>query len=338
VTVRVGVIGTGWVGRARHIPGFRTHPQVVIAAVYDRRPDRAAGAARASGVPAWDDDLDRFLSRDLDIVSIATPPWTHAELARSALGRGLHVFTEKPMAMDLAEARSMVQAAEDAGRLLCVSHNFLYSRSVRKARAFLGADPDLRYVAGAQLSSLRRRLPSWHEELPGGLLFDEMPHLVYLLQHFLGAPLQVEHVRGARGATDAPVEVLLRGARGPGQITMVMDAPVSEWQVVVVAEHGTVVLDLFRDIAVRIRPDGAHEPLDILRTSATAMRDHAVGFVASGSRYVRGRLFWGHDELIGAFVEAAMTGGPSPVPAEEALGVVAVADRVAGALTRVAEP
>jgi predicted dehydrogenase len=331
--LRVGIVGTGWVGRARHIPGFRSHPAVDVVAVYDRRADRAAETARTAAIPAWDDDLDRFLSRDLDAVSIATPPWTHADLARAAFEHRLHVFTEKPMAMTLAEATRMVDSATSAGRLLCVSHNFLFSRSVRKAKTFLGSGASLRYVAGAQLSSFHRRLPEWHRDLPGGLLFDEMPHLVYLLQDFLGT-LDVEHVRGARGgAPEAPVEVLVRGARGPGQITMILGAPVSEWQVVVVAEQGTVVLDLFRDIAIRLPPDGAHGPLDILRTSARAVTEHAVGFASSGARYLGHRLFWGHDALIRAFVDAALRGAPAPVLAADALGVVAVADRVVAAIS-----
>ncbi len=304
-------------------------------AVFDRRPERAAAIAKENSIPAWDSDIERFFGRELDVVSIATPPWTHAALAGAALERGIHVFTEKPMAMNLPEATSMVEAAGSAGRLLCVSHNFLYSRAVRKAAAFLGPEPKILYAGGVQLSSLRRRLPTWYERLPAGLLFDEMPHLIYLLQHFIGIPMGVEHIRGTPSAQRTglrAVEVLVSGPRGPGQITMVLGAPVSEWQVVLVTERGAVALDLFRDIAVRVRPDGHHKPLDILRTSAKAISDHAAGFVASGARYVPGRLFWGHDVLIRAFVDAVLQGGPSPVTHEDALGVVGVADRIVAGL------
>jgi len=181
-----------------------------------------------------------------------------------------------------------------------------------------------------QLSSLRRRLPTWYEDLPGGLLFDEIPHMLYLLQHFLG-PLDVDHVRSRRGLgghQPGSVEVLVTGERGPGQIAMVFDAPVSEWQVVLTSPAGVVALDLFRDIAVRVPPDGAHKPLDILQTSARALADHATGFVASGARYAMGQISWGHDALIGRFVDATLGRGPVPVRADEALGVVRVTDRI----------
>ena len=332
MSVRVGIAGTGWVGLARHLPSFRSHDRAEVVAVYDRDPARADEVARQRGVPFADADVDTFLGRGLDIVSIATPPWTHADLAARSLASGAHVFTEKPMAMDTTEAEAMVAAAEASDRLLCVSHNFLFSRAVREARTFLGGAPAI-YAAGVQMSSLRRRLPTWYRELPGGLLFDEMPHLIYLLQGFLG-PLRVEHVRRSEaGSLDASaVEVLLAGVRGPGQLTMILDTPVSEWQIVLVTTRGVVALDLFRDIVVRIGPDREHKALDILRTSAKAVADHATGFVGSGARFVRGRLFWGHDVLIRSFVDAVIDGRPSPVTPEAALGVVRVADAILAGL------
>jgi scyllo-inositol 2-dehydrogenase (NADP+) len=331
VTLRVGIVGTGWVGLARHLPSYRSHPDVDVVAVYDRRPERAAEVANEYSIASADADVESFLGRGLDVVSIATPPWTHAELAAQALGAGVHVFTEKPMAMDSAEAQTMVEAADRAERLLCVSHNFLYSRAVAKAKAFIGASPMI-YAAGIQLSSLRRRLPSWYEDLPGGLLFDEMPHLIYLLQAFLGS-LRVEFVRKTSASDPgSAVEVLLAGERGPGQLMMVLDTPVSEWQIVLVTSRGVVALDLFRDIAVRVGSDRGHKAFDILRTSTKVVSDHVAGFVASGSRYVPGRLFWGHDVLIRAFIDAVVQGRPSPVTAESALGVVRAADDIVRAL------
>lgn len=330
MTVRVGIVGTGWVAQDRHIPSFRSHPEVEVVAVYDRKPEQAATAAERFGIRHWTDRFEVFLGMGLDVVSIATPPWTHAVLAAACFESGAHVLTEKPIAMNLAEAEAVVEAARVAGRLFCVSHNFRFSRAVARAERFLGTDREPMYAMGIQLSSLRRRLPSWYGELPGGLLFDEVPHLIYLLHHFLGA-LTVDHVRARWGASlsePETVEVLLTGERGPGQITMVFDAPVSEWQVILTDRRGVVLLDLFRDIAIRIGSDGAHRAADILRTSARGMADHASGFGSSGARYAARRLFWGHDVLIRRFVDATLGRTPVPVTTEEALGVVRVADGI----------
>lgn len=332
--VRVGIAGAGWVATARHLPSYLQIPNVEVVAVYDRSEERAARlAAQAPGHVLATCDLDRFLAEGLDVVSIATSPWSHCEIAVRAAGAGAHVFTEKPMAMDGHEARQMARAAADAGRLLTVSHNFLYSRAMKDARAKLG-DAPVEYAAGLQLSAETRRLPVWYRSLPGGLMFDEAPHLTYTLNHLLGGGLRLDHARGDIDAAGQPrtVELLVAGNTGRGQITMVFNAPVSEWHVLASSTNGVVGLDLFRDIAVRVRPDGAHGAADIARSSAAALGGHALGFAKAGTRLVRRRQFWGHDALIAAFIHAARSGGPAPVDIDESLAVVDFTDYVLTAL------
>ena len=323
-SMKVGVIGAGWVGTERHIPGFRRVDGVEIVAVFDRHLDRAQAAVSQSGTAC--DDIDRFFDVPMDAVSIATPPWSHAELSIEALGRGIHVFCEKPMAMNASEAKEMVAAAEAADRVLCVSHNFLYSRSMKRTDAALAGN-SIRYVMGVQLSSYDRRLPAWFAELPGGLMLDESPHMIYTLQHFLG-PLSLESARlqrtgdGGIGAVDFQA----RGPRGIGQVIMVFDAALSEWHIGVIGDNVTVDLDLFRDIAVVLGRDRQHKALDILGTSAKAVAGHMAGFARSGALYMTKRLSWGHSDLIAAFVAAAQHGRPSPIDPAEAVGVVGFTD------------
>jgi predicted dehydrogenase len=321
------VIGAGWVATARHIPSLRRHPEVDVVALYDRRPERAEATARALQVPAHFSELEAFLDQGFDLVCICTPPWTHAELAISALERGIHVFTEKPMAMTEGDARAMAAAADAADRLLCVSHNFLFTRAAQRVTAALGGQPAV-HVMGLQLSSHRRRLPEWYAELPGGLLLDESPHMLYTLQHFLG-PLELDGARSRMDpATGLPVmtEVRVKSGDATGLVSMVFRSPVSEWHVGVVTEDRFADLDLFRDISVVVGSDAEHKPLDILGTSARAMWDHASGFLSSGARYVSRRMFWGHDVIIGRFVDATLGRGPSPVAVEDSIGVVRLTD------------
>lgn len=339
--VRVGIAGAGWVATARHLPSFLAHPAVDIVAVYDRSEERAAalGARVPGGDVLTTDSLDRFLGEGLDVVSIATSPWSHAEISVQASAAGAHVFAEKPMAMDGADARQMAQAAQDADRLLSVSHNFLYSRAMQETRRKLRGAP-VEYVAGLQLSAETRRLPVWYRNLPGGLMFDEAPHLVYTLNDLLGGNLRLDHARGDIDEDGQPrsVELLVAGETGRGQITMVFTAPVSEWHVTASSATGIVVMDLFRDISVRIAPDGAHGAKDIARSSAMALGGHALGFAKAGGRLVAKRQFWGHEVLIGRFVDAVVSGGPAPVTSAEALAVVDFTDSVLSSLNLSAGP
>jgi predicted dehydrogenase len=323
---RVGLIGTGWVAQARHIPSFQAIAGVEVVAVYDRREDVARDTARRFGIKVVARRRDDLFAADLDAVSIATSPWSHAEHACAALGSGLHVFCEKPMALNAGEAQAMADAATAAGKVLTISHNFLYARATETARTYLGTDPGLSWAGATQLSSEARRLPEWYRDLPGGLLFDEMPHLLYTLRDWCG-PLTLAHASATWREDGHPdvVHALFTG-RIPAQATMVFGAPLSEWHVTLVGRRRVVDLDLFRDIAVRLPSDRAHTAPDIARTSARAMLDHAAGFAASGLNLIRGRQRWGHDRLIRAFVQAARGLEPNPVPLPDALDVVHMAD------------
>jgi predicted dehydrogenase len=327
--MRVGICGTGWVATARHIPSFNRLDGVEIVAVYDRKQDRASAVARQHRIHSALSNMGDFLSSDLDVVSICTPPWAHAEVAVAALEAGIHVFTEKPMAMDESEARSMAETAASAGRLLCVSHNFLFSRSAVRADRLMQMFDPVQYAFGLQMSNPKRRLPAWYPQLPGGLLFDEAPHMLYTLQHYLG-PLELLDVRttGSTGPHPSIAELRVRGKDAEGKVTMLMEAPLSEWHVMLVGEKGVVDLDLFRDVIVSFHDDRRHHARDVLRTTASALWGHAKGFTTSGARFVTKRQFWGHDELIRRFVQAIRSGAPSPVDPEEAISVVRLMDQV----------
>jgi predicted dehydrogenase len=329
--IRVGTIGAGWVGTARHLPSFKRHAAVDVVSVFDRTPARAQKAAADHQIPHVSRSLDEFFDQGLDIVDICTPPWQHAELTLEAVRRGAHVFCEKPMAMNEGEATAMVDAARSANRLLCISHNFLYSRAVRKANQLLGSPPRVDYALGLQCSSDRRRLPTWYERLPGGLFMDESPHLLYTLQHFLGGELRLEGCRASKRADSglpSSMELQLRGATGLGQITMLFDAPVSEWHIGLVNRERVVDLDLFRDIVMHAGSDGAHGAMDILRTSARAVAGHTAGFASSGARLVARRQYWGHELIIERFVDAVRGKGAVPVAPERSVEIVRITDQV----------
>lgn len=327
--MKVGIIGAGWVGTNRHLPALRRLENVSISVIFDRNLSKAQAVAEKLPGCVATDDLERLLAESLDAVSICTPPWSHAELAVAALNSGVHVLTEKPMAMNSEEAARMVRAADDAQRVLCVSHNLLFSNSVQKADRWLGGERP-HYVLGLQMSSDRRRLPTWYQELPGGLLFDELPHFLYLMDHFL-EDLAFQGVRsirpeGARHPTT--VEIQLSGARGDAQIVVLTKSPLSEWHLSLVARDQALDLDLFRDIAVRVPEDDDHGAVDILKTSTRAVTGHLAGFVTSGVRLATRQLSWGHDRLVRHFVEAVESGTAPPVTVEQASRMVAVTDRI----------
>lgn len=336
--LRVGIMGAGWVAGARHLPAYRAHPQAEVVAIYDRNLRRARALAGKGDVPFATDHIDDFLQQDLDLVSICTPPFVHEEQAIAALEAGSGVFLEKPMAMNLEGAQAIAHAASSHDRLLCVSHNFLYSRSMQRLLGVIerGEAGPIRFVMGMQSSSPRRRLPSWYGDLPAGLFFDESPHLLYLMSALLGE-LELVSATAERAEPGArqpvrSVHAVLSSSSAPATLTMCFDAPLSEWHLVVICERRVLLVDLFRDISVVLGSDRAHGALDILKTSAMAGMQHVAGIASSGLRVMGGRQHWGHHTLIHRVVDAVRSGQPGPIPVSDSLRVVGVTDAILDAV------
>lgn len=311
-------VGCGWVTLHRHIPSIRRCAALRLVGVVDRDAERAASAGRRFGVP-WAARLDDPALPAFDAVSIGTAPQRHAALALEALAAGKHVIVEKPLAMTPLEADDMVATAHRGRRVLAVVHNFQFARSTSAARAAVddGRHGRLRGVIGIQLSNPRRRLPAWYRELPGGLFYDESPHLFSLVRSFLG-DARVTSAAGVPSADPADptprhVSVAL-DAGGPafGSLSFTFDAALSEWQLLIVLDRATLVCDLFRDVLVALPDDGRHRPAEILRSGVLATLQHWAGVARSGVDHMTGRLDYGNDEVFRRFASACRDGADPP--------------------------
>ena len=186
----------------RHIPAFKRDKRAFLNAVLGHELASTEATARRFGISRSFLSLEEFIMEPLDIVSVCTPPATHASLVEAAIRAGKHVLVEKPMTLTSDEGRSLEALANSTRVILCPAHNFLFSRSLERAKSLLesGRAGKVHWAVGLQLSSSRRRLPTWFNDLPGGLFFDEAPHFLYLMRYFLGE-MQVEQAWHTSGRT-----------------------------------------------------------------------------------------------------------------------------------------
>jgi predicted dehydrogenase len=113
--IRVGIIGVGW-GTIVQTPAFRAVPEYDVVALCSRRPERVQEAGAKLGIEDTSTDWESFVKRgDLDLISICTPTDLHHDQTIAAVRAGKHVLCEKPVAIDAAEAKRMLDAAESAG-------------------------------------------------------------------------------------------------------------------------------------------------------------------------------------------------------------------------------
>ena len=135
--VRVGVIGTGFIGPA-HVEALRRLPGIEVVALADRDDAIANEKADQLGIAARFGDYRLLLaSPDIDAVHICTPNNFHYAMAKDALNAGKHVVCEKPLATRTSEARELVELAERKGLAHAVHFNVRYYPLMRQARAMV---------------------------------------------------------------------------------------------------------------------------------------------------------------------------------------------------------
>lgn len=198
-TIRVGIIGSGF-GQSAMIPGFRLTTGVEIVALTSGRRERAEAAAREHGIPhAFDDYRVMLDTVPLDLVAVVTPVYLHYPMTMDALDRGIHVLCEKPMAMNLGEAKAMYERARDKGVVHVIDHELRFNPTRRRlqqllAEGYLGR---IYHVNIQNFGSLRadpNQPWSWwsSKEFGGGALGANASHQVDLLRWWLGEFVAVE--------------------------------------------------------------------------------------------------------------------------------------------------
>ena len=136
--VRVALIGSGRMGAFHGETLARRLPGAVLAAVADPAPGAAERLATTLGAPKFfTDAADAFADPEIDAVVIAAPARFHADLAVAAADAGKGVFCEKPMAITLADADRVINAARAAGVVLQVGFNRRFAADWAAARALL---------------------------------------------------------------------------------------------------------------------------------------------------------------------------------------------------------
>lgn len=191
--VGFAVIGCGMISRF-HISAIRCVEAAELIGVFDQQQASAQRAALEYQAKAFA-SLDELLVCDgVDAVCILTPNGMHAPLALQALKAGKHVVIEKPMALSLADADAIIQAADQAKRLVCVISQLRFSPAVEAVKKAL-EQKQLGTVVSASLSMKYFRSEEYYASSGwrgtwamdgGGALMNQGIHGVDLLQYLAG--------------------------------------------------------------------------------------------------------------------------------------------------------
>jgi len=191
----IGIIGASF-AKAAYLPALRHVERVEVEAIASARLTSAQSAAAAFNVPHAYDDWEKMLANHrFDLVCIATPTVTHAPMVLAALKAGAHVLSEKPTAMNAAEAETMLNAAESLGRLHMIDHELRFNANRRHIKHLIetGAIGAIRHVNIHNISSswadpASRPENDWWSlaDQGGGRLGANGSHQVDLLRWWFG--------------------------------------------------------------------------------------------------------------------------------------------------------
>ena len=196
--LRLGVIGCGNMGRGVHIEAYKRMDNVEIISVCDVIRERAELASEmVGGAQVFENFQDLINAGGIDAVDICTPNYLHSVIAVAALEAGLHVFSEKPDAVNTAEAEKMKAAAEKSGKTLMVMRNNRYSGVASYLKKYIDAGK-MGEIYTARCGWVRRRgIPGkdgWFTTKAlsgGGPLIDLGVHMIDLAMYLMGNPKPV---------------------------------------------------------------------------------------------------------------------------------------------------
>ncbi|NOV03892.1 Gfo/Idh/MocA family protein [Paenibacillus planticolens] len=230
--IRVAVIGIGAISAA-HMEAYQTlGERCQIVALCDIYTDKAEQFKQKHNLECMIySDYREMLSRDdIDLVSVCTPPYTHADIAVYALNAGKHVIVEKPMASSLEECDRMIEAAEASGKILSIVSQNRFGDSVMKLKAVLDSGLAGKIVH-AQVDSFWWRgyvyydlwwRGTWEKE-GGGCTLNHAVHHIDMFQWMMGMPDQITAVMSNTSHDNAEVEdlsiAILSYPRALAQIT-----------------------------------------------------------------------------------------------------------------------
>lgn len=214
--LNVAIIGAGAISHA-HIEAYLQFPERCrIVAIADLYTDKAEARGKRFGLDVKIvADYKELLAEDIDLVSVCTPPYTHAPVAIDFLRAGKHVLVEKPMASSLEECDAMNAAAAESGKLLSVVAQNRFRDPMMKLKQVLGSGL-MGSIVHAQVDSFWWRghcyydlwwRGTWEKE-GGGCTLNHAVHHIDAFLWMMGKPSELQAWMSNTSHDNAEVEDL----------------------------------------------------------------------------------------------------------------------------------
>ncbi len=342
--INIAIVGVGNISRL-HIEGYLAFPERCrIVALADILPKRAEDAKARYGLESarvYSSHEEMLKQGDIQLVSVCTPPFTHAQIAINSLNAGCNVLVEKPMAASLQECDAMLAAQKQSGKMLSVVAQNRFRDPVMSLKKLLDsglagkvlhAQVDSHWWRGHSYYDLWWR-GRWDKE-GGGCTLNHAVHHIDMLMWMMGLPETVTAVLSNAAHDNAEVEdvsvaVLQYPGGALGQITSSVIHHGEEQQVIFQAQHARVSVP-WKVAASVSQPNGFPKPNEALiqqlndfvnsqpplaHSGHTGQIDNVLGALETGTPpLIDGTEGRRAIEMITAIYKAGSTAAPAKLP------------------------
>ncbi|MFT5098130.1 MAG: putative dehydrogenase [Planctomycetaceae bacterium] len=330
--VRLGVIGLGNMGTA-HCRTIESISEIDLVAVSDIRRVRVDKLTERYGCAGYDDPFALIGSGRCDAVLIATPHYDHTSLGIAALKRGLHVLVEKPISAQKSDCEKLIKAHCNPNQVFAAMFNQRTNRHYQKIRQMIqdGSLGNVRRFSWTITDWFRPQSyynsggwrATWAGE-GGGVLLNQSPHQLDLMQWLFGMPSQVHAFCEFGKYHDIEVEdsVTARLKYDSGTeglfVTTTGEAPGLN-RLEISAENGLLVYDT-ADGAIRFKRNDKSITLAIAENAPfSAPQTQDIEVLVTGKAKQ-------HMEVLENFAAAILQGEPLIAPAAEGIASVELAN------------
>ena len=195
---KIAMIGCGGIG-GYHLGHFKNWTDVEIVGFCDLIPERAEqfAAELGRGSKAFTDYKVMYDEVKPDMVFICVPPYCHGEIEFETIRRGIHMFVEKPVSLDMDLARTIRDEIAKAGLITAVGFQCRYSNIVDDTKAFVERN-QINFVNCFRMGGIPGT-PWWKvKSLSGGQIVEQTVHNFDMIRYIMGEPTQV-FTMGTRG-------------------------------------------------------------------------------------------------------------------------------------------
>lgn len=321
--IKVCIIGAGNISNTRHIPALKKLSQVEIIGVISNRQGNIDKTCNKYGIPNGllvtdpENDIEQVKRckwfEEIDAVLIGTPPQFHHAWAKMSLVLGKDTLVEKPMTMNKKEADELIKLAKEKDLIFNVVHNFQYTSGMEKINDIVKTKKfgEIVSIMEVQYTNRNRRLPEWYNDLPLGLFYDEAAHFIYLLYKH-GGDLKIDNVYAQYNVDkndQTPLSLSVDATAGKVPVHMILNfnSNVCEWYYIINFENRIVLYDLFKDIVISLPSDKEHYAKDVLKNDLSRTFQYWGGFIKNGFKRLFGNLLYGHEKVIGNFINSVET-------------------------------